>query len=346
MKIGILTFHWATNYGAILQAYALQTYLKGQGHDAEIINYRPARNIFLQRLTWIKNGEWGNFGKENKLETFRKKYLTVSKKKYSSNKDLQNMKDTYDLILCGSDQVWNFSFIQYAEANKRTYSYYLDFVGGQTKKAAYAASFGCNKIPFEYQQDICSQLNTFSHISVREKTAQGMVQELGLKAQVVVDPTLLLDVEKYKDFCTETEKKQGLFIYKLHNNQTLLTQTEKYLAGTMPFSYADKNTTLETWLQAIKAAALVLTNSFHGVVFSILFQTPFISVLVEGSDMNDRITTLLSSLGLQERIVTEYDEKSIERIRNMPIDWEDVARKLKVLRGESEDYLSSVINEK
>ena len=78
MKIGIITFHWATNYGAILQAYALQNYLIEFGHDVEIINYRPRKNIFLQKLTWIKNRQWGNFRKEKRLNLFRKKNLFVS----------------------------------------------------------------------------------------------------------------------------------------------------------------------------------------------------------------------------------------------------------------------------
>lgn len=346
MKIGIMTFHWATNYGAILQSYALQTYLEKQGHTVEIIDYRPTQNIFLQRLTWIKNGEWGNFDKERNLELFRKRNLTISKKRYGSNKDLRNMKDVYDLILCGSDQIWNLSFIQYAETGKHTYSYYLDFVSEKTKKASYAASFGCDRIPLEYQQEIASLLSSFFGISVREISGKRILKELNFESQVVIDPTLLLEAQHYLELCGELKGKQGLFIYKLHNNQKLFNVVENYLIAKMPYTYASKNTTIKTWLQSIQGSSLVLTNSFHGVVFSVLFQTPFISVLVEGSDMNDRITTLLSSLGLQERIIAEIDENTIERIKNEPIIWEEVSKKLERLRGESKVYLSSIINEK
>lgn len=345
MKIGIITFHWATNYGAILQAYALQNYLLELGHDVEIINYLPRRNIFLQRLTWIRNRQWGNFKKENKLHLFRKNNLFISSKTYKSNRALYSMKKKYDIIISGSDQVWNLSFIQYAEQSKQTYSYYLDFVSRDTKKVSYAASFGTNMIPFEYKANIREELSTFSAISVRELTAKAILEELGLAAKVVIDPTLLIEREYYERFCCSQKDNERLLVYKLHNNQSLFDKIERYLSEGTKTHKVHSEMSMSDWLGSIKNAKLVLTNSFHGMVFSILFEVPFISVLVEGSDMNDRIITLLSSLGLEDRYIHTYDEKLIEEIRISSIDWNKVAQKLEVLKGEAKEFLLSAIYE-
>ena len=345
MKIGIITFHWATNYGAILQAYALQTYLTELGSEVEIINYRPRRNIFLQRLTWIRNREWGNFKKEKRLSLFRKNNLVVSAKRYGSNKALRSMKEKYDVIISGSDQVWNLSFIQYAEPNKQTYSYYLDFVSGKTKKISYAASFGTNNLPLDSKFNIREQLRSFNAISVREVTAKTIVEDLGLNAKVVVDPTLLLDVNKYELLCGSKKINDGMLVYKLHNKQNLFAKVEQLLSKKIKAYAVHSEMAISDWLISIKSANLVLTNSFHGIVFSILFKVPFINVLVEGSDMNDRIITLLSSLGLEDRCIHTYDEELIEEIRISSIDWSKVAQKLEVLKGEAKEFLLSVIGE-
>ena len=346
MKIGIITFHWATNYGAVLQAYALQTYLSELGHDVEIINYRPRRNIFLQRLTWIKNCEWGNFKKERKLRAFRKVHLIVGSKIYGSNNALRAMKKEYDIIISGSDQVWNLSFIKYAERSKQTYSYYLDFVSNETKKVAYAASFGTSKLSFENKANIREKLVGFDAISVREYTAKAIVEDLGLAAKVVVDPTLLLGKENYEHLCAYREKNGGMLVYRLHNNQKIFEKIESYLSKRIKSYKVQSEMSILDWLSSIRSADFVLTNSFHGIVFSILFKVPFFNVIVEGSDMNDRIFTLLSNLGLENRCIQKYDEKLIEEMMAAPIDWQNVNQRLELLKGEARDFILSVIDER
>ncbi len=343
MKIGIITFHWATNYGAVLQAYALQSYLSEQGHDVEIINYRPLRNIILQRMTWIKNLSFGSFAKERKLKRFRRENLITSKKVYSSNKALLKANNVYDVIICGSDQVWNMSFIQYAEKNKQTFSYYLDFLNDKTKKVAYAASFGTNEITARFKSKIKECLSDFESISVRENSAKKMLCDIGIESKIVVDPTLLLQANNYYFLPNNSKKWHDLFVYRLHKNQCLFDKVESYLTSTINSVKTSKNMSIEDWLQSIKNSNFVLTNSFHGVVFSIIFRVPFLSVLVEGSDMNDRILTLLSSVGLQERCINEFDNDIIDKIMKTPILWEDVLDKLMKLKEEAKDFLSSAI---
>lgn len=107
MRIGTITFHWAKNYGAILQAYALQQYLKVKGYDNEIINYLPINVIIRLTLSDIKNFNMSNFIKEIKLKFFRTKYLTFSQDTFNNSHDLKKACNNYDINICGSDQVWN-----------------------------------------------------------------------------------------------------------------------------------------------------------------------------------------------------------------------------------------------
>ena len=342
MKIGIITFHWATNYGAVLQAYALEKYLITKGHIVEIIDYKPRRNVLLQRLTWIKNGSWRNFKKERKINLFRKKNLILSKRTYSSNKSLRRITDEYDAVICGSDQVWNMSFIQYAEKGKETYSYYLDFLPASVKKIAYAVSFGCNEIKKEYESNVQEYLHDFKIISVREKTAEQILHKLGIKAKVVIDPTLLLSRKEYDSFVASSNQSDKVFIYKLHKNQKTFEKIEDFLQKRFSCEYTTNKMGIGDWLHAIKTSKMLLTNSFHGVVFSILFEVPFISVMVEGSDMNDRITTLLENLGLEKRCVSEYKKETIDEICKSEINWDEVYEKLEILKQEAIKVLSTI----
>ena len=127
--------------------------------------------------------------------------------------------------------------------------------------------------------------------------------------------------------------------------ENLFAKVEQLLSKKIKAYAVHSEMAISDWLISIKSANLVLTNSFHGIVFSILFKVPFINVLVEGSDMNDRIITLLSSLGLEDRCIHTYDEELIEEIRISSIDWSKVAQKLEVLKGEAKEFLLSVIGE-
>ena len=145
-KIGILTFHWATNYGAVLQAYALQNYLSLAGFDTEVIDYRPGRVLFIQQITHLKNRSYHR--KERALRQFRKKLRLSPETIYWSSK-LKTILDKYDYVIAGSDQVWNPSFTLGAEG-KPTLSYFFPECPLDTKRISYAASFGVEKVCEEY----------------------------------------------------------------------------------------------------------------------------------------------------------------------------------------------------
>ena len=167
MKIGTITFHWATNYGAVLQAYALQQHLKLNNYETEIINYIPLRVKLIQNIKRIKNQEIHEFIKEIKLKRFIKQSLTLSRKTYYTNSCLKKKCHKYDVYICGSDQVWNESFALFAEG-RPTLSYYLNFVKNDKQRISYATSFGTDKLSSKVANLVKPELEKFKSISVRE----------------------------------------------------------------------------------------------------------------------------------------------------------------------------------
>ena len=347
MKIGIMTFHWATNYGAILQTYALSKVLEDSGHDVSIINYYPKKykNTFIKvflshrpdkifkRLKLLK--------KENKLSAFREKYLNTTEY-INSSKKLKEAKFGYDCYICGSDQIWNPSFVRHAERGL-TLSYFLDFVPEDALKISYAASFGVQNYPEELKAAIKENLNTFDGISVREKTGLDILKDIEIfNAELLPDPTILLDASVYKNLLNAPKRTEKYdFVYMLHGREN---DAKPLLEKRKAEGVVDIHSTIdsiEDWLTEIYGADLVITNSFHGIVFSILFEKNFAPVLIKGSGMNDRIITLLDYLGLSDRIC-----ENIETFKNNPIDWQKVNKRLEDYRSLGHSYLNRVLRKK
>jgi hypothetical protein len=351
MKIGTITFHWATNYGAVLQAFALQQYLKKSGFECEIINYLPLRIKLIQSLINIKNLNLRQIVKEAKIKKFRNEYLTLSRKTYFTNNSLKKSCNDYDIYICGSDQVWNEPFALNAEG-RPTLSYYLNFVNDGKTRISYAASFGTDKLSTKVIDLVKPELQKYKMISVRENTGKSIVEnDLGLKASLVVDPTLLLTKESYEAIIADkiVIEKYQFFTYLLHENQKTANIINDYIYNNYFKKDIDKRYNQEPismieWLYNINNAKLVLTNSYHGVIFSILFQTPFIVVPVENSGMNDRVITLLHSLGLQGRAIDTFDKEKINNILEESIDWDIIDKKIQILREGSTKFLETALN--
>ena len=340
-KIATLTFHWATNYGAVLQAFALQRFLQKNGYETEIINYVPRRVKAIQRMQWIASRKFLEFRKERCIAAFRKRNLMVSEKLYPNNKSLYQCSNQYDAIICGSDQIWNTSFTSYAEG-KTTLSYFLNFAGAHTKRIAYAVSFGTDKVPEDYIQAVKSEVEEFSAVSVRERTGLEIAKQIGTEAILVSDPTILLEKEEYERLIEKTDLKYGpVFSYIIHDNQSVAAENSNYVKA----RYQDEDQSccpifgMEEWLGRIRSAEMVVTNSFHGVMLSIIFNRPFIAVLIPGSGMNDRIRTVLERVGLSERCVETFDRNQLDRLCDENINWHTVNEKLDALRKASESFL-------
>lgn len=343
MNIGILTFHWATNYGAVLQAYALSTFLKEIGHTAVIINYKPRR---------YDNSLWGffrnrhfmhpilftrNIVKEKRIDSFRCNYLSLSDRCYK-RKDVEKVIANLDIIICGSDQIWNSSFLRSGE-NKLTTTYFLDFDNKSLKRIAYAASFGSTTYPKDLSDIIKPILQTFNDISVREASGIDILSQMGINAKLVPDPTLLITKDIYDKLLSQGKLRSldnSAFVYMLRNESC--HRALSLLSSKHNIIYSDTES-IEQWIYNIKNAKFVVTNSFHCMIFCLLYHVPFSIVLrYEGAKgMNDRFYTLLSKCDLLNLITTENSD--FTQAYNFNINWETVDTVLSEYKIIGQNYL-------
>lgn len=347
MKIGIITFHWATNYGAVLQAYALQKYLAKEGYNVQIIDYVPKSVRTKQKLIALKNRDFAFFLQEKLLYEFRKQYLNLTEKKYSSHKSLIKGKFDFDTIIAGSDQIWNESFTLRGEG-KVTLSYFADFAADNVKRIAYAASFGFHTPTEQYIETVKQEMRKFYAISVRETDGVDIVAAHDLKCCVVCDPTALLTKQDYKEII-KNNRIEGckVFAYILRENQEEAWKTAKYVGAVYGEDIVEKKYigSMEDWLSSVLQSSIVVTNSFHGVMLSIIMNKPFIALLINGSGMNSRITTLLEKTGLTSRLAEHFSEENINKIVAADIDWKEVNQNMSELRLTGINFLRQVLRE-
>lgn len=356
IKIGIMTFHWATNYGAVLQTFALQEYLVSRGYAVEIIDYYPkryehnfARCFFTKHIGMIKKNLM-EYYKEKKIENFRKQYLNRSKRFYS-NDELFETK--YDVYICGSDQIWNPYFTMNGEG-KPTLSYFLNFVPESSLRIAYAASFGTDKISDDVKNMIMGELYKFDAISVRENTAKGILHSIGLNAQVVCDPVVLVDTEKFdgliddylKSFKKKDDRGKYIFKYMLHQSDFIGMKICDQLISDNQYQIVDGNEDMciGEWLFRLRNAEVVVTNSFHATVFSVLFHKKFISIGMSRSAMNDRLVTFLSAIGLRNKFVLDYKvgRSRVSEIVENNIDWNKIDYEICKMKLKSQDFTECI----
>lgn len=353
MKIGILTFHWATNYGAVLQCYALQEYLKSLGHEVEIINYKPHLfddNVFtfLRFRKFLHIGDYlNNCKKEAALKDFRSSRLHQTERIYAC-KDMAYIANCYDAIVSGSDQVVNPSFLLNGEG-KGTVSptYFLGFPF-EGKRIGYAVSFGVVEYPQECVEIAKPYMAKFDKISTRETTGVKIVKAMGRNDAVVVpDPTLLLSSTEYEKLENDSQVNNFPEIYCFfirhiaERKQALKSLT---LKGSMLWNNEDGDYTLEGWLAKIKHANFVITDSFHCMVMCLKLHTPFavVTELEGNTGMNDRLFTLLGLLDLEYRIVYKGDVSKIKAIVNTDINWDSVDLKLEDYKSIGAEFLKTI----
>lgn len=325
MKVGVITFHNANNYGAILQTWALQKVLKDYGVDPCVIHYHPDIIDRLYDPMMMKQGfkrqvkklSISVFNRQsliryNKFQSFLAKKFNLLGD-YRTYKELQNAGLNLDAYIVGSDQVWNPKHIGGFDP-----AYYLNFAEPDKKKIAYAVSIGSTDIDPKYKEDMRKALSTYTGISVRESSVREAVQGLCEKpVRVVLDPTLLLLKEDYEEIKVPSARKEPyILVYMIEKNEQVIKLANKlsvslgipiiqrrqiggFINEAESFYTADAG----EFIGLVEAAELVITNSFHGTVFSVLYEKPFISML--HSDTGSRTEDLLTSLGLQSHIL--YD---------------------------------------
>ncbi|MHB8129116.1 MAG: polysaccharide pyruvyl transferase family protein [Mobilitalea sp.] len=340
MKIGVLTFHYAINYGAVLQAFATQTWLNKQDVDSDIINYIPykeeakydpkmiEKNCFIDLnakplrsvLRWIRYKlliEKDYVEKTKKFKNFLEKSLKMTPI-IRNNDELNNLNNAgYDAYICGSDQIWN---PEITTGFDRTY--FCGFSNNHIKKIAYAASAGDIEIlnRVEIKELFFDLLRNFNNISVREQSlADFITTESTFKAVTTLDSTLLLERDDYDRITVSQNitKKEYLLIYQLSRNTrtkeiAIMIAKERNLeiievCGTFYNKLHSKNILCNIGpselLGLIRDASYVVTNSFHGTTLSIIYKKDFNTVL--SKKRNSRIIDLLGSIKLDNRIVME-----------------------------------------
>lgn len=356
MKIAVISSYAYivsnVNYGALLQYYALQEYLKERGHHPYWIRY-VIRLSLKQRLKKIVKSVVfcrAEYKKKIQLRSFldfADRYLALSDKIYVGEAAINSDPPAADYYITGSDQVWAGTL----PAN------FLTFVGDDTRKIAYDVSFGRDELQVEHANTIRPWIGKFDKISVREKSGIDICYNLCRKSAVhVPDPTLLIDKEKYPAadfgladyiFCYfinlnigNSVRLDDLISYAQSVNKEFFisaaTGSEKHI----PSDYLVYPSP-EEWLGYYKHAGAIVTNTFHGTLFSIIFERPFLCILQNGdsSRQNCRILSLLSSLGLQDRILDPSD--SIAAKMHTSIDWAEVKRKIADLRLNTDAFLGS-----
>ncbi len=350
MNIGILTFHWGTNYGGVLQAFALQKYLEKLGHGVFIINYAPYtfRDNFIfcfkSKRPTVIFANLKQYFKERHFVRFRKKHLKTSQRFYNLE-ELVNNPPQMDAYIAGSDQIWNPYIIDnYGKP------YFLGFGNKQIKRIAYAASFGCDKYPKNKEKQLKELLRNFDAISHREKTGEQILSKIKITNSILLpDPTLLLEMSDYYSLIKKLNyKKVDYFFYILQDNQTviqsILSKTRKenkFVIANTSIKYFFSG--IEQWLNYIISSKFIITNSFHGIVFSIIFKKQFVAIPIEGKleGMNDRINTLLYDFDLESRIIEDITQ--VETILKTEINWEKVGNKTKELQDKAFKFLTKHI---
>lgn len=319
MRIGIMTFHWGANYGAVLQAYSLVRYLqKNYDADVEIIDYYP-ENLALTYKNAMRIKRPGALFRKIKeirknkiIAPFRDK-LPLSKR-YRTNEELISSPLEYDIVIAGSDQIWNPYFLLSGE-KKITPAYYLNFCDAGIKKIAISASFGCRELPSECNEIVVPLLKQFYGISVREGSGAEILSSLGFDSvPVTADPSALMSKEMYMELCTpDCIIKPGSvskFILRKQTSDTnkLINACAKAHSknGAIDIDFMS----LPNWLAAIRDSKIVITNSFHCVMMCLKLHTPFAVVLETGINkgMNDRFTTLLDEFQLSDRIIRDVQD--------------------------------------
>lgn len=362
MNIGILTFHSTNNYGAVLQAYALQSFLEERGHNAQIIDYRPSY-FEAPSLKWSVSPKHIAFHFIDlfigyQFEQFRLQLLKRTTQVYRSLNELQADIMPYDLCVVGSDQVWNPTVDRRREIDE---AYFINFpIRNGAGKISYAASFGTEAIDEQYVPAIRRGLSFIDAISVREASGVDIVMSIcGRSAEWVLDPVFLLSKKGVADVIARGKRVEGrnLFLYMYPSSdlfaQTINIVARKQKASIICFGFNKKicffsrvicqYQSPQSWLRTLNDAVCVVTQSFHGVALSIILKKQFVYLLPEGASVAraNRVTSLLSRLGLQDRLLPESaSAREIDVLLNEPVDWVAVQPLLDSAREQSVAFLS------
>lgn len=359
MKISLMTMHAVPNYGSVLQTYATVKVLEELGHNVEILNYVPIRlklfNVIFNESKkknkllfplYFGYSALVNLPKRRMYDLFLAKYLNLSSNVYHSSKEVRENLPDSDLFITGSDQVWNTYYDGFIDP-----AFFLDFVPKTKRKISFASSFGRGNIESNEEAILKPYLMSYDALSVREFSGVEIINKMGRSdVEHVLDPTFLLDKERWSNMYTEKRfqdryilmytvnkdehrliklvkeiaRAKGLKIYYLHNG----------LKGIKGVDRIFRNQSPNEFLNLFAQADYIMATSFHGTAFALNFNIPFVSVLPE--KFQARVKSILDLVGLNERMIT--NDFSLNKAL-LPIDFEPVNEILIRERSKSINFL-------
>lgn len=375
MNIKTITCHNVYNYGASLQAYALQHYLETKGNNVEIIDFQPHFHTYRYNILFvsprskyynlakkcypfalffglIKNYKiFETYGRKRAFDHFRKDYLHITKLRYDTSDELRSNPPKADLYIAGSDQIWNTD-----SNNGKEPAYYLDFGDDNVKRASYAASFAVSEVEFAFKNFVKEKVSRLDYISVREKTGVSILENLGItNVNHVIDPVFLLNRDQWYQLAKQAKK------YKLPSDGYILLYdfigdykiegfakmyAEKFdlkIVSVNDFKackYADINIDnagpLE-FIDLINKATIVISNSFHATAFSTILNKEFYVFSLSTQKNSSRMSDFLTTLDC----MTRFNPTTIS---DRMIDYSIVAKQLQKDIIDSKDYLRLITN--
>lgn len=363
-KTATITWVKYTNYGTLLQAYALQQYIKGIGYENSILSdeniIEPYQKTirakidtvksYISRLIW-RNRFVKSVQCNEMCQKFKQLYLDID---YHTDVFSQ-IDSVYDIFICGSDQIWNPGSSYYKRLNSPFY--YAGFTNKE--KISYAPSLGIYEYPVKHKEEFISYIKDFKFLSAREKIGCDIIKSLtGRDVFCAVDPTLLLSEKQWRNLIGEKQKgEKYILTYFLSYNKLYMNAAKDFANRNglkLKSVFLMQNSKIEShkdlvcgpieFLQAIDRASYVFTDSFHGTLFSVILETKFITFKRFGKisvAQNERILNLYKMLGIEMNLVDETDLFRVDSLLNF--DFQSAKRNLEVYIKASKEYLSNAL---
>ena len=363
MKVGIITYHKSQNYGAQLQAFALVTAISKLGCEAEIIdcNSIGEGKIFEWHFNSLRAflGSVRNnilkllFGECKRIKRFHHFWMDEIKhsKPCLCEKQINEFVNSYDFVVTGSDQVWHPAICEGKTL------FFLDLPIKSNQKIAYAPSFGVSEYTNEQVKLYMPLINDILHLSVRENAGAELIRKyIGREVPIVIDPTMLLTKQDWIQMARNTHKGEYLFYFTILDEPEGCDEMVRRIAQEKHLDIVRIGTVKDVlkrgfinarasgpreFLGLVKDAAFVVTSSFHGSVFSILFEKEFVIVL-NNNNRNSRLETLAEKLNLSRYVVSDVHSFNINTYK--PIDYKVVAKSLDKLRNSSINFIKNSLN--
>lgn len=367
MNIKTITCHDVYNYGASLQAYALQEYLISQGHNVEIIDYKPdymrvhynfwhvPENSHYYKLAMKSNiirfllccyfapHRFATYGRKKSFDRFNREFLHFTRR-YNSYEELAADAPVADAYVAGSDQIWNSNL-----PNGKDPGYFLQFGNETTRRISYAASFGIPQVAEEHRIQMNKWMQKFDAISVREKTALGILKTIGVEGVEVVDPVYLLTKQQWSKFAGEEKMfpQKYILVYDIDlDNDDIRKEAERLsklhgykivavcALGKNPYAQINiKDAGPQEFVNLIKNAEFVISNSFHATSFSVIFNRPFATFYKKKNV--SRMADLLNNTGLGHCLNPVSPDYKFQ--------WDEVNDKLLKMCNNSFNYIKNNI---